>query len=126
MSSAALLGLTFLYEQGDHFVLLHNAPGTDRHKVPLWYKYQLPRNRPSLQQCLDHLEAGGLLGYIPASLGLAVVDVDESDPDGLFDWMSRYRPLGDVPSQRAGRLHLYYDARAGWGNRTGASCGATV
>ena len=114
-----LQAVTFLYEQGDHFVLLHNAPGTDRHKVPLWYKYQLPRNRPSLQQCLDHLEAGGLLGHIPASLGLAVVDVDESDPDGLFDWMSRYRPLGDVPSQRAGRLHLYYDARAGWGNKNG-------
>ena len=114
-----LQAVTFLYEQGDHFVLLHNAPGTDRHKVPLWYKYQLPRNRPSLQQCLDHLEAGGLLGHIPASLGLAVVDVDESDPDGLFDWMSRYRPLGDVPSQRAGRLHLSYDARAGWGNKNG-------
>ena len=111
--------VTFLHEQGDHLVLLHNAPGTDRHKVPLWYKYQLPRNRPSLQQCLDHLEAGGLLGHIPASLGLAVVDVDESDPDGLFEWMSRYRPLGDVPSQRAGRLHLYYDARAGWGNKNG-------
>ena len=111
--------VTFLHEQGDHLVLLHNAPGTDRHKVPVWYKYQLPRNRPSLQQCLDHLEAGGLLGHIPASLGLAVVDVDESDPDGLFEWMSRYRPLGDVPSQRAGRLHLYYDARAGWGNKNG-------
>ena len=111
--------VTFLQEQGDHFVLLHNAPGTDRHKAPLWYKYQLPRNRPSLRQCLDHLEAGGLLGHIPASLGLAVVDVDESDPDGLFDWMSRYRPLGDVPSQRAGRVHLYYDARAGWGNKNG-------
>ena len=111
--------VTFLQEQGAHFVLLHNAPGTDRHKVPLWYKYQLPRNRPSLQQCLAHLEAGGLLGHISASLGLAVVDVDEADPDGLFDWMSRYRPLGDVPSQRAGRVHLYYDARAGWGNKNG-------
>ena len=111
--------VTFLYGQGDHLVLLHNAPGTDRHKVPVWYRYQLPRNRPSLQQCLDHLEAGGLLGHIPASLGLAVVDVDESDPDGLFEWMSRYRPLGDVPSQRAGRLHLYYDSRAGWGNKNG-------
>ena len=33
--------------------------------------------------------------------------------------MSRYRPLGDVPSQRAGRVHLYYDARAGWGNKNG-------
>ena len=111
--------VTFLQEQGAHFVLLHNAPGTDRHKVPLWYKYQLPRNRPSLQQCLAHLEAGGLLGHISASLGLAVVDVDEADPDGLFDWMSRYRPLGDVPSQQAGRVHLYYDARAGWGNKNG-------
>ena len=109
----------FLQEQGDHLVLLHNAPGTDRHKVPLWYRYQLPRNRPSLRQCLAHLEAGGLLGHIPASLGLAVVDVDEADPDGLFDWTSRYRPLGDVPSQQAGRVHLYYDARAGWGNRNG-------
>ena len=111
--------VAFLQEQGDHFVLLHNAPGTDRHKVPLWYRYQLPRNRPSLQQCLAHLEAGGLLGHIPASLGLAVVDVDEADPDGLFDWMSRYRPLGDVPSQQAGRVHLYHDARAGWGNKNG-------
>ena len=116
--------VTFLQEQGAHFVLLHNAPGTDRHKVPLWYKYQLPRNRPSLRQCLAHLEAGGLLGHISASLGLAVVDVDEADPDGLFDWMSRYRPLGDVPSQQAGRVHLYYDARGRMGQQERADAAA--
>ena len=47
-------------------------------------------------------------------------------PDGPTPWSSaraqtltRYRPLGDVPSQRAGRLHIYYDARAGWGNKNG-------
>ena len=123
-----LQAVTFLYEQGDHFVLLHNAPGDGPPQgSPMVISTNSPATGPSLQQCLDHLEAGGLLGHIPASLGLAVVDVDESDPDGLFDWMSRYRPLGDVPSQRAGRLHLYYDARAGWGNKKrAASCGATA
>ena len=115
----AVEAVVYLYEQGAHFVLLHNAPGTENHKVPLWKEYQLPRNRPPLEKCLRHLAGGGLLGHIPASLGLAVVDVDEADPDGLHDWMSRYRPLGDIPSERSGRVHLYYDSRAGWANKNG-------
>ena len=75
-----LQAVTFLYEQGDHFVLLHNAPGTDRHKVPLWYKYQLPRNRPSLQQCLDHRRGNGSGGrWKPASASGGASLVEESD-----------------------------------------------
>ena len=83
----------------------------------MWRAYQKPRNRPTVRQSLDHLRAGGLLGHIPAALGLAVLDVDESDPDGLWEWESRFRPLGSTASEKAGRKHLYYESRPAWRNR---------
>ena len=112
-----VLSAAYLHGEGAHLLLAHNAPGTDWHKRPLWQGWQLPRNRPSLRQCLEHLARGGLLGLLPASLGLMVADIDEADKDGLADWVSRYRPLGDVPSQQPGRTHLYYNNPVPYHNR---------
>ena len=112
-----VLAVTYLYEQGAHLLLVHNSPDPDRHKRPLWRAWQLPQNQPSLQQTLEHLASGGLLGMLPASIGLVVVDIDEAAKDGLADWIDRYPPLGDVPSQQPGRTHLYYHSSVPFHNR---------
>ena len=112
-----VLAVTYLYEQGAHHLLVHNSTDPDRHKRPLWRGWQLPQNRPTLQQCLEHLAGGGLLGMLPASIGLVVVDIDEAAKDGLADWIDRYPPLGDVPSQQRGRTHLYYSSGIPYHNR---------
>ena len=112
-----VLAVTYLYEQGAHLLLVHNSPDPDRHKRPLWRGWQLPELRPTLQQCLEHLASGGLLGLLPASIGLLVVDIDEASKDGLANWIDRYPPLGDIPSQKPGRTHLYYSSGIPYHNR---------
>ena len=113
-----VLAVVYLYEQGAHMPLIHNAAADDdRHKRPLWRGWQRPELRPTLQQNLEHLANGGLLGLLPASIGMVVADVDEYDKDGLADWMTRYPPLGDVPSLRPGRTHLYYNSSVPFHNR---------
>ena len=79
-----VLAVVYLYEQGAHMPLIHNAGADDdRHKRPLWRGWQRPELRPTLQQNLEHLSNGGLLGLLPASIGMVVADVDEYDKDGL-------------------------------------------
>ena len=112
-----VLSVTYLYEQGAHLLLVHNSPDPDRHKRPLWRGWQLPELRPTLQQILEHLASGGLLGLLPASIGLLVVDIDEAAKDGLANWIDRYPPLGDIPSQKPGRTHLYYSSGIPYHNR---------
>ena len=113
-----VLAVVYLYEQGAHMPLIHNAAADDdRHKRPLWRGWQRPELRPTLQQNLEHLSNGGLLGLLPASIGMVVADVDEYDKDGLADWMTRYPPLGDVPSLQPGRTHLYYNSSTPFHNR---------
>lgn len=69
--------LEFLHEMGAHFVLCAH----DKRAVKKgWNKH-----RPSVKDCLRHR---GMLGIIPASLGLFVIDVDEGNPahiEVLFD-----------------------------------------
>ena len=112
-----VLSVTYLYGEGAHLLLVHNSPDPDRHKRPLWRGWQLPALRPTLQQTLEHLASGGLLGLLPASIGLLVVDIDEASKDGLANWIDRYPPLGDVPSQQPGRTHLYYSSGIPYHNR---------
>ena len=100
----------FLDSQGTHFVLVN------RDKVPIHRRWQLPWERPSLGQALRHLAGGGLVGHVPAAVGCVVLDLDESD-DGGRQFMDRHPPYWDIPSQRAGGLHLYYNSRVQYGNR---------
>ena len=113
-----VLSVVYLYEQGAHMPLIHNAGADDdRHKRPLWRGWQRPELRPTLQQCLLHLAGGGLIGLLPASIGMVVADIDEYEKDGLADWITRYPPLGDVPSLQPGRTHLYYNSNVPFHNR---------
>ena len=61
--------LEFLFENGAHFVLCAN----DKRAIQKGWN----KNRPSVAACLKHK---GLLGIIPGSLGLFVIDVDEGNP----------------------------------------------
>ena len=100
----------FLDSQGTHFVLVN------RDKVPIHRRWQLPWERPSLGQALRHLAGGGLVGHVPAAVGCVVLDVDESG-DGAEAFMDAHPPYWDIPSQRAGGLHLYYTTPVQYGNK---------
>ena len=88
----------FLYQRGAHFVL------TDETKVPLggvgWLKA-----RPSLREVIRHVEESGLLGVVPWSLRLSVLDVDMG---GWGELACQFRPLLIVKSRKPGRAHLYF------------------
>ena len=101
----------YLHEQGVHFVLV----GDTTKKVPIHQRWQLPWAAPSLEQVLRHLEQGCPVGHVPAAVGCVVLDVDESD-DGGKVFMDRHPPFWDIPSRRAGGLHLYYLSRVQYGN----------
>lgn len=67
--------LAFLHEMGAHFVLCNSQ------KRAIQKGWQKRENRPSIDTAWHHAERGAnLLGLIPASLGLFVIDVDEGDP----------------------------------------------
>ena len=94
-----------------HFVLV----GDVVKKVPIHERWQLPWATPSLEQVLHHLAQGRPVGHVPAAVGCVVLDVDESD-DGGKVFMDRHPPFWDIPSSRAGGLHLYYLSRVQYGN----------
>ena len=101
----------YLHQQGVHFVLV----GDVVKKVPIHERWQLPWAAPSLEQVLRHLAQGRPVGHVPAAVGCVVLDVDESD-DGGKVFMDRHPPFWDIPSSRAGGLHLYYLSRVQYGN----------
>ena len=101
----------YLHQQGCHFVLV----GDVVKKVPIHERWQLPWAAPSLEQVLRHLAQGRPVGHVPAAVGCVVLDVDESD-DGGKVFMDRHPPFWDIPSRRAGGLHLYYLSRVQYGN----------
>ena len=100
----------FLYSQGLHFVLVNRA------KIPIHRRWQLPWERPSLEKVLRHLAGGGLVGHVPAAVGCVVLDVDESG-DGAEAFMDAHPPYWDIPSKRAGGMHLYYTTPVQYGNK---------
>ena len=53
----------FLDSQGCHFVLVN------RDKIPIHRRWQLPWEKPSLNQVLRHLAGGGMVGHVPAAVG---------------------------------------------------------
>ena len=100
----------FLDSQGCHFVLVN------RDKIPIHRRWQLPWEKPSLNQVLRHLAGGGMVGHVPAAVGAVVLDLDESD-DGGGAFMDVHPPYWDIPSRRSGGLHLYYNSLVQYGNR---------
>ena len=118
-----------LLEHGAHLVLVARWGETKRDgtqsKRPLWRKYL--RRPASFMQVKDHISNGGLLGIVPASLGRAVLDVDQGDPTPLI---CDFLPWFAARSQQEGRMHLWYrdDARHRRGGvwRSDNGCGGEL
>ena len=118
-----------LLEHGAHLVLVARWGETKRDgtqsKRPLWRKYL--RRPASFMQVKDHITGGGLLGIVPASLGRAVLDVDQGDPTPLI---CDFLPWFAARSQQEGRMHLWYrdDARHRRGGvwRSDNGCGGEL
>ena len=102
----------FLYDRGAHFVL------TNGEKVPVGASAGVKgkgwlERRPALSEVLRHREKGGLLGLVPWSVGLSVLDVDEGSPGEL---MSVFPPALMLKSRTLRRYHVYYRDVRGRGN----------
>ena len=59
----------------------------------------------SLDDLLEHVESDGLLGLIPASVGLVAVDVDEGDAARL---LSDFPPACAYRTRRTNGIHAFY------------------
>ena len=59
-----------------------------------------------IDDVLEHHARGGLIGLIPESIGLVVVDVDQGEPDAVVEFVGE--PIARHPSGTPGREHLWY------------------
>ena len=80
-----------------------------RAKTPVEYRWN--RINPSIDDCRAALNAGYLLGVVPASVKMTVVDVDSGDPALI---KTAAPPIASFPSHsgKPGREHLWYSAGA--------------
>ena len=103
----ALSAVPELLDWGAHFVLAARwadlKEDRTQSKRPVWAAW-LDR-RPDFTAVKDHMDRDGLLGIVPASLGMAVLDVDTGDATQLI---VDYPPWFLARSQRPGRVHLWY------------------
>ena len=72
--------------------------------VPAWTRWNSCKP-PGSGQCIDHLRAGGAMGWQPGSFGCIVVDVDHGDPATLA---MAHPPLAYLETRRG--AHLVYRA----------------
>lgn len=73
-----------------------------RDKSPLHKRWS--RRQTRVRRCLLHLQAGGLLAVIPASIDRTVIDVDRGDPTELIQC---HPPDAATPTPSGGQ-HLWY------------------
>jgi len=110
-------------ERGGHVVLTWSpsrrgskAERAKHVKLPFQRKWQ---SRPaSGAEIRKHLAGGGYAGVMPASLGCAVIDVDEGDPQAVLDALGT-EPLAVVRTRSASGRHVWVrlDPEADAGNR---------
>ena len=87
--------------RGAHFVLAR----ADKSAIGQgWQKH-----RRTLDEVLRHLEEGGLVGVIPASLDCTVVDIDKGGERALQGVRVLLGdPVGTIPSRGEDHWHLWY------------------
>ena len=99
--------LTALYERGVHFVLcLAKDQGARKAKSAIEKGWQ--KNRPSLQHVQAHVQAGGLLGFIPGRSNLWALDIDTfpGDDKGTDGLLANVSTLATVNTPRG--AHAYF------------------
>ena len=85
--------------RGAHLILLKADEAGEL--VPAWQGWN--RRRPGSGQCIDHVRAGGRIGWMPSSFECIVIDVDHGDPRDLA---SVHPPLVYLETRRG--AHLVY------------------
>ena len=110
-----------LYGLGAHFTVC-GGPSQEYRKRKACRRPRWEAHRPPLDEVLRAIADQRWLGVIPASLGLAVVDIDEGDPEVVIAELGA--PLATVRTGGGG-THLFYRAPGGEvGNRKWALDGA--
>ena len=59
----------------------------------------------TLDDALEHVDRGGNLGLVPASIGMVAVDVDEGNCDSL---LHNFVPVAAYRTKRPGGVHAYF------------------
>ena len=100
LGSATMAALATLHRAGAHLVLFDTET-----KRPLWRGWS--KREPGIKTVEQHLDRGNNagVGVIPRSLGCAVVDVDDGDPEQL--WL-RYPPFVVCDSRGRQDAHGWY------------------
>lgn len=99
LGSATMAALATLHGAGAHLVLFDTET-----KRPLWRGWS--KRWPGIKTVEQHLDRGNAgVGVIPRSLGCAVVDVDDGDPEQL--WL-RYPPFVVCDSRGRQDSHGWY------------------
>ena len=101
-----LKALRELHHRGSHFVRC--KPDKSPAERPGWQ-----HRRPPLDSTLAHVQDGGLVGIIPASLNAAVLDVDTGDPERIANV---WRPMVNLPTRRKQGAHLWYPSGSTYRN----------
>ena len=63
------------------------------------------KQHPGFVAIKQHIDQSGLLGIVPDSLGLAVLDVDRGNASQI---MAEFPPFFVTPSRRPGGMHIWY------------------
>ena len=89
-----------LFNAGAHLVLgYRNTKAPDRRRS--WRHY-----KPDVEEIENW--RGGLIGLVPASLGMAVIDIDEGDGSDIFNLLEHHNVnFGAVASSRPMGKHIY-------------------
>ena len=104
-----------LHQAGAHLVLCR---GDKRAVARAWQK-----TSAALEEVVAHASTKNhLIGLIPASLGMCVIDVDGGDYNDVVQVLGP--PLVAVPTQRSGGVHLYYRRPDGKVGNSKWSCGS--
>ena len=97
-----------LHERGGRFVRLAGRvddPSHDPEKRPIKGE-RFKNSTLAKDHLLAHVMDGGLVGVVPPSLRLAVLDIDRGDPERV---KVDFPPLLATPTRRRGGAHLWYD-----------------
>lgn len=98
-----------LYEAGAHFVLC-NA-----NKHPIGKGWNKPGNRPRLNAVVPHIAGNGLIGIIPATVGLIAIDIDRDVEASVSEITESFGPPVAMQRTPSGGAHMFYPAAKGRG-----------
>lgn len=99
--------LSKIYRSGGHITLCtpDKNPRGAGNVAKGWH---LPENRPRLDEVLSHAATGGLIGIIPASVGLIGIDIDRDVGDSLAAIEGEFGPPVAMQRTPSGGAHMFY------------------